>query len=60
MAKTKSVFVCQNCGTESPKWVGKCNSCGQWNTYVEEVVVKSSTKLLQARISLKRLQPNLL
>ncbi len=40
MVKTKSVFVCQNCGTESPKWIGKCNSCGQWNTYVEEVVVK--------------------
>ncbi len=41
MAKTKSVFVCNNCGTESPKWVGKCPSCGQWNTYVEEVVVKA-------------------
>ncbi len=40
MAKTKSVFVCQSCGTESPKWIGKCNSCGQWNTFVEEVVVK--------------------
>ncbi len=42
MAKAKSVFVCQNCGTESPKWIGKCNSCGQWNTFVEELVVKSS------------------
>ncbi len=42
MAKSKSVFVCQNCGTESPKWIGKCNSCGQWNTFVEELVVKSS------------------
>ncbi|TAJ13283.1 DNA repair protein RadA [Marinilabiliaceae bacterium JC017] len=37
MAKTKSVFVCQNCGTESPKWVGKCFSCGEWNTFVEEM-----------------------
>ncbi len=44
MAKAKSVFVCQNCGTESPKWVGKCNACGQWNTYVEELVVKSTGK----------------
>ncbi|MCW3788621.1 DNA repair protein RadA [Plebeiibacterium sediminum] len=42
MAKSKSVFVCQNCGTESPKWIGKCNSCGQWNTFVEELVVKVS------------------
>ncbi len=41
MAKTKSVFVCNNCGTESPKWIGKCPSCGQWNTYVEEVIVKT-------------------
>jgi DNA repair protein RadA/Sms len=42
MAKSKSVFVCQNCGAESPKWIGKCNACGQWNTYVEELVVKPS------------------
>ncbi len=40
MAKSKSVFVCQNCGAESPKWIGKCHACGQWNTYVEELVVK--------------------
>ncbi|SMO62381.1 DNA replication and repair protein RadA [Saccharicrinis carchari] len=44
MAKTKSVFVCQNCGTDSPKWVGKCNACGQWNTFVEELVHKSPSK----------------
>lgn len=40
MAKTKTTFYCQNCGAESPKWVGKCPSCGEWNTYVEEVVAK--------------------
>lgn len=38
MAKTKTQFVCQNCGTKSYKWQGKCNACGQWNTFVEEVV----------------------
>ncbi len=38
MAKTKTVYVCSNCGAEAPKWVGKCPSCGEWNTYVEEVV----------------------
>ncbi len=40
MAKSKSVFYCQNCGTQSPKWVGKCTACHEWNTYVEEVVSK--------------------
>jgi DNA repair protein RadA/Sms len=40
MAKTRSVYVCQNCGTESAKWIGKCNSCGEWNTYVEQRIPK--------------------
>ncbi len=40
MAKVKTTFFCQNCGAQSPKWVGKCSSCGEWNTYVEEVVQK--------------------
>ena len=34
--KVKTVFVCQNCGTKSPKWNGKCSGCGEWNTIVEE------------------------
>jgi DNA repair protein RadA/Sms len=37
MAKTKSRFVCQNCGSVSPKWMGKCPECGAWNTLVEEL-----------------------
>lgn len=45
MAKAKSVFVCQNCGAQSAKWVGKCPSCGEWNTYVEELIDKGPTKL---------------
>ena len=40
MAKTKTVYVCSNCGADSPKWLGKCPSCGEWNTYVEEIVSK--------------------
>ncbi len=40
MAKEKTVYVCSNCGNESPKWIGKCPACGQWNTYVEEIVRK--------------------
>lgn len=42
--KTKTAFFCQNCGVESPKWVGKCPSCNEWNTFVEEVIVKTSNK----------------
>ena len=38
MAKTKSAYFCQNCGAQSPKWLGRCPSCGEWNTYVEEVI----------------------
>ncbi|MDH6358881.1 DNA repair protein RadA [Parabacteroides sp. PF5-9] len=40
MAKTKTVYVCSNCGADSPKWVGKCPGCGEWNTYVEELIAK--------------------
>ena len=35
MAKDKIAYVCSNCGQESPKWIGKCPSCGQWNTFKE-------------------------
>jgi len=42
MAKDKTVYVCSNCGQDSPKWIGKCPSCGEWNTYVEEVVHKEA------------------
>ena len=35
--KIRTVFVCQNCGSHSPKWMGRCPSCGEWNTLVEEV-----------------------
>jgi DNA repair protein RadA/Sms len=42
MAKAKTVFVCRNCGFEAPKWVGKCPSCNQWNSFSEEAIVKTS------------------
>mgnify|MGYP003438329621 FL=1 len=35
MAKDKIAYVCSNCGQESSKWMGKCPSCGQWNTFKE-------------------------
>jgi DNA repair protein RadA/Sms len=36
MAKNKTVFICQNCGHQSMKWIGKCPDCGEWDTFVEE------------------------
>jgi DNA repair protein RadA/Sms len=42
LAKLKKAFFCQNCGMQSPKWVGKCTSCGEWNTYVEEIIQKEA------------------
>src|ERR1700737_3894791 len=35
--KVSTVFVCQSCGSVSPKWLGRCPDCGEWNSYVEEV-----------------------
>ncbi len=45
MAKTKSAYFCQSCGYESAKWLGKCPSCNSWNTFVEEVIEKSTSKV---------------
>lgn len=42
--KLKTVYFCQNCGNQSPKWVGKCPVCSEWNTYLEEVVDKTEEK----------------
>lgn len=42
MSKTKTTYFCQNCGAQASKWAGKCNSCGEWNTLVEEIVHKDT------------------
>lgn len=47
MAKLKSVYFCSNCGHESPKWLGKCPSCGEWSTFVEEIVRKDAVSKLE-------------
>ena len=44
MAKSKTLFFCQSCGNQSPKWVGKCPVCNEWNTYVEEVINRDEEK----------------
>ncbi|PIF47449.1 DNA repair protein RadA/Sms [Chryseobacterium sp. 52] len=44
MAKLKTAYFCQNCGTQYSQWMGQCKNCGEWNTLVEEVVEKTSSK----------------
>ena len=44
MAKLKTVYFCQNCGSQYSQWHGQCKNCNQWNTLVEEVVEKSTAK----------------
>lgn len=54
MAKPKSVYYCQSCGAQSSRWIGRCPSCNQWNTYVEELIQKeknSSGKTNNQRVS---------
>ena len=59
MAKVKSVFFCQNCGFESPKWMGKCTSCNEWNTFVEEKVVQKNSGKTQVFTEEKSLPINI-
>src|SRR5574344_1490246 len=44
MAKVKTVFFCNSCGYESAKWIGKCPACGEWNSFVEEKISKTTGK----------------
>ncbi|NLI73033.1 MAG: DNA repair protein RadA [Bacteroidales bacterium] len=62
MAKSKTVYVCRNCGADSPKWIGKCPSCGEWNSYVEEIIQKepSSSKVVIAGLTPTKQKPILI
>ena len=44
MAKVKEVYVCSNCGYETPKWNGRCPSCGEWNTFEQQLQAASAGK----------------
>ena len=44
MSKSKTRFFCQSCGHEAAKWLGKCPSCGTWNSFVEEIITKGEEK----------------
>ena len=55
--KTKTVYVCSNCGADSPKWFGRCTNCGEWNTCVEEKVAAKSSKPLSDGGLKKKAEP---
>lgn len=49
--KAKRAFFCKSCGYESPKWLGRCPSCGEWNSFTEEVVAKESSSSVASRLT---------
>jgi DNA repair protein RadA/Sms len=49
--KLKSVYVCQNCAYNSPRWLGKCPECAQWNTFQEEVVEAKQSKTKKSEVA---------
>ncbi len=53
MSKILTKYVCQSCAYESPRWVGKCPNCGEWNTFVEELSQKSSQKKAHKQTALQ-------
>lgn len=53
MAKVKTTFFCQNCGAQTAKWTGQCNTCKEWNTIVEEVIHKEEKRSWKPTPSLK-------
>ncbi|MDR2886057.1 MAG: DNA repair protein RadA [Rikenellaceae bacterium] len=60
MAKVKKAYFCRECGYESPKWVGRCPSCGEWNTFAEEIIAKESgggTRNVAAQFTAERPRP---
>lgn len=58
--KTKTVFTCQNCGYQAPKWLGKCPDCNNWNTFVEEDYAAPAAKAGKERVALYKEGPVLL
>ena len=57
MAKVKRAYFCTSCGYDTPKWLGKCPSCGEWNTITEHVVAKESSSVASRLVSVPRVEP---
>ena len=51
MAKTKTVYICSQCGYETPKWYGKCPTCGEWDTLNEEQIITETNKSSKNRLT---------
>ena len=51
MAKTKTAFFCQNCGTQYAKWAGQCSACKEWNTIVEELIQKEDSSAWKTKVN---------
>ena len=60
MAKFKTIFVCNSCGYESAKWLGKCPACNEWNSFYEEKQVKDKEGSFQADKKAKSNKPTTL
>ena len=56
--KAKTVFICQSCGAQSPKWLGRCPTCGEWNTLVEEIEEASARSAADRTGLLRRPSPS--
>ncbi|MFI3317629.1 MAG: DNA repair protein RadA [Rikenellaceae bacterium] len=51
MAKVKRAYFCRNCGFDAPKWLGRCPSCGEWNTFAEEIISKEPTTAISSAVA---------
>ncbi|MBR4037155.1 MAG: DNA repair protein RadA [Tidjanibacter sp.] len=59
MAKVKKAYFCSSCGNESPKWMGKCPACGEWNTFVEEVIARGAESSPVATLTAEAAKPTI-
>ena len=57
MAKVKKAYFCRECGFEAPKWLGRCPSCGEWNTFTEEIIAKSSSSSATSAVGIPSAPP---
>ena len=60
MAKAKTIFLCNSCGYESAKWLGKCPACNEWNSFVKEKIKKEDNFQVQGSENKKSNKPMLL
>ena len=57
MAKVKKAYFCRECGFEAPKWLGRCPSCGEWNTFTEEIIAKGNNSSATAVVGIPSAPP---